>query len=94
LLLIQELIDKVHGAQYFTKLDIRWGYNNVRIREGDEWKTAFWMNRGLFEPLVMYFGMCNSSATFQLMMNTLFHELIMTGKIVIYMDDVRGPLSR
>jgi len=60
----------------------------VRIKEGDEWKAAFQTNRGLFEPLVMYFGMCNSSATFQLMMDTLFRELIMTGKIVIYMDDI------
>jgi len=70
--LIQELIDKVKEAQYFTKLDIRWGYNNVRIKEGDEWKAAFRTNRGLFEPLVMYFGLHNSPATFQLMMDTLF----------------------
>jgi len=74
--------------EYFTKLDIRWGYNNVRIREGDEWKATFQTNRGLFEPLVMYFSMCNSPTTFQLMMDTLFQELIMSGKIVIYMDDI------
>jgi len=86
--LIQELIDKVQGARYFTKLDIQWGYNNVRIREGDEWKVAFRTNQGLFEPLVMYFGICNSPVTFQLMMDTLFRELIMTGKIMIYMDDI------
>jgi len=86
--LIQELIDKVQGAKYFTKLDIQWGYNNVRIKKGDEWKAAFQTNQGLFKPLVMYFGMSNSSATFQLMMDTLFRELIMTGKIVIYMDDI------
>jgi len=60
----------------------------VRIKEGDEWKAAFQTNRGLFEPLVMYFGMCNLPATFQLMMDTLFRELIMTGKIVIYMDNI------
>ena len=88
LLLIQELIDKVQGAQYFTKLDIWWGYNNVRIRERDEWKAAFRTNQGLFEPLVIYFGICNSPITFQLMMDTLFCELIITGKIVIYMDDI------
>ena len=52
--LIQELIDKIWGAKYFTKLDIWWGYNNVRIKEEDEWKVAFWTNQGLFEPLVMY----------------------------------------
>ena len=60
----------------------------MRIKEGDEWKAAFRTNRGLFEPLVMYFGMCNLPATFQLMMDTLFRELIITGKIVIYMDDI------
>ena len=86
--LIQELIDKVQEAKYFTKLNIRWRYNNVRIREGDEWKAAFQTNRGLFEPLVMYFGMCNSPTTFQLMMDMLFCELIISGKIVIYMDDI------
>jgi len=58
------LIDKVRRAQYFTKLDIRRGYNNVRIKEGDEWKAAFRTNRGLFEPLVMYFSLCNSLAAF------------------------------
>jgi len=60
----------------------------MRIREGDKWKAAFWMNQGLFKPLIIYFGMCNSPTTFQLMMDTLFCKLIMTGKIVIYMDDI------
>ena len=60
----------------------------MRIKEEDEWKAAFRTNRGLFEPLVMYFGMCNSPATFQLMMDILFRELIMSGKIVIYMDNI------
>jgi len=46
------------------------------------------MNQGLFEPLMIYFGICNSPATFQLMIDILFHKLIMTGKIVIYMDDI------
>jgi len=60
----------------------------MRIREKDEWKAAFQTNKGLFKPLVIYFGMCNSLATFQLMMDTLFCELIMSGKIIIYMDDI------
>jgi hypothetical protein len=46
--------------RYFTKLDVRWGYNNVCICEGDEWKAMFCTNRGLFDPLVMYFGLTNS----------------------------------
>ena len=62
--LISELLDKLQGANRFMKLDIRWGYHNIRIREGDEWKAAFKTNRGLFEPTVMFFGLCNSLATF------------------------------
>lgn len=69
-------------------IDIRWGFNNVRIKEGDEWKAAFRTNRGLFEPLVMFFGLKNSPATFQTMMNALFRDLITEGHVVIYMDDI------
>src|SRR5467141_4651892 len=75
-------------AKYFTKLDVQWGYNNVRIKDGDEWKVAFQTNRGLFKPLVMFFGLTNSLATFQTMMNDIFQELINEGVIVIYMDDI------
>jgi hypothetical protein len=62
--LILEIMDKLKGAKYFTKLDVCWGYNNVQIRKGDEWKVAFKTNKGLFKPTVMFFGMCNSPATF------------------------------
>src|ERR1700733_1669352 len=86
--LIDDLIHRLSGAKYFTKLDVRWGYNNVRIKEGDEWKAAFRTNRGLFEPLVMFFGLCNSPATFQTMMNELFKKLIDQGVVVVYMDDI------
>lgn len=86
--LVSELMDKLKGAKFFTKLDIRWGYNNVRLKEGDEHKAAFITNRGLFEPLVMFFGLTNSPATFQNMMNDIFHELVLTGKVVVYMDDI------
>jgi hypothetical protein len=86
--LIQEMIDKLQHARYFTTLDVRWGYNNVRIKEGDEWKAAFVTNRGLYKPLVMFFGLTNSPATFQAMMNKLFHNLISTGKVVIYLDNI------
>ena len=86
--LISELVDKLKKARYFMSLDIRWGYNNVWMREGDEWKAAFRMNRGLFEPTVMFFGLCNSPATFQTMMNNLFRELITEGVVIIYIDDI------
>jgi transposase InsO family protein len=86
--LISELITKLRGAKYFTKLDVRWGFNNIRIKEGDEWKAAFRTNRGLFEPLVMFFGLTNSPATFQTMMNDIFRELVMEGVVVVYLDDI------
>jgi len=86
--LIPELIAKLRGVKYFTKLDVRWGFNNVRIKEGDEWKVAFRTNRGLFEPLVMYFGLTNSPAMFQTMMDDIFEELILEGNVVIYLDDI------
>jgi hypothetical protein len=86
--LIDDLIHRFKGVRYFTKLDVCWGYNNVRIKEGDEWKAAFRTNRGLFEPLVMYFGLTNSPATFQTMMNDIFHNLILQGVVCIYLDDI------
>ncbi len=86
--LISELIDKLCGAKYFMKLDVRWGYNNIRIREGDEEKAAFHTNCGLFEPTIMFFGLTNSPATFQWMMNDIFHDLIAEGKVTIYLDDI------
>ena len=86
--LIPELIAKLRGAKYFTKLDVRWGFNNVRMKEGDEWKAAFRTNRGLFEPLVMFFGLTNSPATFQTMMDDIFEELITDGVVVVYLDDI------
>jgi hypothetical protein len=86
--LISELVNKLRGAKYFTKLDIQWGYNNVRIKEGDEWKAAFRTNRGLYEPLVIFFGLTNSPATFQTMMNDILRDLINEGKVIVYLDDI------
>ena len=86
--LIQELIDKLKEVKIFTKLDVRWGYNNIRIKEGDEWKAAFRTNRGLFEPLVMFFGLCNSPSTFQAFMDYILQELSTKGYVVVYMDDI------
>src|SRR5882762_3097353 len=86
--LISDVIDKLKTTQVFTKFNVRWGYNNVRIRPRDEWKAAFKTNRGMFEPLVMFFGLMNSPATFQAMMNELFKDLILTGTVFVYMDDI------
>ena len=70
--LIGEVINKLKEAKYLNKLDLIWGYNNVWIKEGNKWKVAFLTNKGLFEPQVMYFGLCNSLGTFQRMMNSIF----------------------
>jgi len=72
----------------FTKLDLRWGYNNVRIKEGDEWKAAFTTYIRAYEPTVMYFRLTNSLATFQAMMNDLFRDLINQGDTVTFIDDI------
>jgi hypothetical protein len=86
--LIPQLIDRLRGCTLFTGMDIEWGYNEVLIKEEDRWKVAFIMNEGLFEPTVMFFGLTNSPATFQTMMNTIFRDLIDGGNITIYMDDI------
>jgi hypothetical protein len=86
--LISEIMDKIKGAKFFTKFDVRWGYNNVRIKTEDQWKAAFKTNRGLFEPTVMFFGMCNFLATFQAMMDSIFSDMIEGRKVIVYMDDI------
>jgi Reverse transcriptase (RNA-dependent DNA polymerase) len=86
--LISEIMDKIKGAKFFTKFDVRWGYNNVRIKTEDQWKAAFKTNQGLFEPTVMFFGMCNFPATFQAMMDSIFSKMIKGRKVIVYMDDI------
>ena len=86
--LASDIINKLKGAKIFTKFDVRWGYHNVGIKEGDEWKAAFVTNRGLFEPRVMFFGLTNSPATFQALMNAIFADLIAEGKVAVYLDDI------
>ena len=73
--LISDVLENIGTKKIFTKMDLRWGYNNVRIKEGDEWKAAFMMPEGLFKPMVIFFRLTNSPATFQVMMNKLF-ELV------------------
>ena len=70
-----QLIDKLKSMKMFTKMDLWWGYNNVHIKEGNEWKATFVTHRGTYEPLVMFFGLCNSLSTFQTMMNDIFNDM-------------------
>ena len=88
LLLISDLIDSIEKKKVFTKMDLRWGYNNVRIKEGDEWKAVFLMPEGSFEPMVIFFGLTDSPATFQAMMNDLLRDLVMEEKVAVFIDNV------
>ena len=86
LLLISQLLNSLRGCDMFMKMDVHWGYNNIRIREGNEWKCTFITPLSSYEPLVMFFGQCNAPATFQNMMNDFFGEFLY-GFLIIYMDD-------
>ena len=86
--LISDVVENIGTKKVFTKMDLRWGYNNVQIKEGDKWKAAFTTPEGLFEPMVMFFGLTNPPATFQVMMNKLLRDLINTGKVAAFIDDV------
>ena len=86
--LISDVLENIGTKKVFMKMDLRWGYNNVRIREGDKWKAMFTIPEGSFEPTVMFFGLTNSPATFQAMMNKLLRDLINTGKVAAFIDNV------
>ena len=86
--LIADILDGVGKRKVFTKLDLRWGYNNVRIKEGNKWKAAFTTHIGVYKPTIMYFGLTNSLATFQAMMNDLFRDLINQGDTTTFIDDI------
>jgi len=88
LLLITDLIDNMGSKHVFTKMDLQWRFNNVRIKEGDEWKGAFTMHIGLFEPTIMFFGITNSSATFQAMMNEILRDLANKSKVATFVNNV------
>jgi len=88
LLLITDLIDNIGGKQVFTKMDLWWGFNNVRIKKGDKWKRVFMTHVGSFEPTVMFFGIMNLPAIFQAMMNEILRDMINEGKVVAFVDNV------
>jgi len=86
--LISDVLENIGTKKLFMKMDLRWGYNNVRIKEGDEWKAAFTTLEGSFEPTVMFFGLTNSPAIFQAMINELLRDLINTEKVAVFINDV------
>jgi len=76
------------SKKVFMKMNLRWGFNNIRIKERDKWKGAFTTYIGSFEPMVMFFRMTNSPATFQVMINEILRDLINKGKVAAFVDDV------
>jgi len=86
--LISDIVKNIGTKKVFTKMDLRWGYNNIQIKKRDKWKVVFTTPEGSFKPTVMFFGLTNSPAIFQAMMNELLRDLINTDKVVAFIDDV------
>jgi hypothetical protein len=84
---MSELQDRVRGAKIFPKINLKNGYNLIRIKPGDEWKTAFKAWYGLYEYTIMPFGLSNAPATFQNMMSHIFRDLLDIG-LIVYLDNI------
>ena len=85
---IADLIESLSKVSISTKIDLRWGYNNVHIKEEDEWKTAFITRQGLFEATVIYFGFSNAPTTFQSIINDILGDLICIRLVMVYLDNI------
>jgi hypothetical protein len=85
--LISKVLNSIQGSKVYTKMDLCWGFNNIKIKEGEH-KAMFITPLGLYEPMVMHFGLCNAPSTFQRMMDEVLGEEKNRGHVMVYIDDI------
>jgi len=86
--LISDIIENISTKKVFTKMDLKWSYNNIQIKEEDEWKVVFTISEESFELTVIFFRLTSLLVMFQTMINKILQDLINTGKVASFIDDV------